>query len=120
MYLANHGLGVVPSWIGQKEGQMTIKACLGSLVTQNQIEGEGRIALDPFKEGVVIWHPISIPPNAGGHILIQSDSFERLAFCMMATNPNAATKAFGSALHADREDVLKPFGITIERKQAAS
>jgi hypothetical protein len=70
-------------------------------------------------DGVRIEFSTPIPKDASGYIVIQSDSFERLAFAMMAINPNAAIKAFGAALHTDIADVLKAFGVYREKAAAS-
>jgi hypothetical protein len=49
-------------------------------------------------DGVRIEFSTPIPKDATGYIVIQPDSFERLALCMMKINPDAAMKAFGVAL----------------------
>ena len=43
-------------------------------------------------------------------ILIDENSFERLALCMMALNSEAAMNAFGAALQVGRAQARKMFG----------
>jgi hypothetical protein len=38
---------------------------------------------------------------------------------MIASGREAAIKAFGAALHTDRDDALRAFGIIVERTQEA-
>jgi hypothetical protein len=71
-------------------------------------------------DGVRIEFSTPIPKDASGYIVIQPDSFERLAFAMMAIKEDAAIKAFGAALHADTADVLKAFGVRLITKEEAA
>jgi hypothetical protein len=82
--------------------------------------GIGHDNYDGRGDGVQINFPVPIPKSARGHIIITEDSFERLAFAMIASHREVAIKAFGSALQADEEEVLKMFGIRIKRTQEAA
>jgi hypothetical protein len=86
---------------------MTITAYLGGEAMPSY-QGEGRIYLDD--EGVGIRYSTNIPKGVHAHILIDENSFERLALCMMALNSEAAMNAFGAALQVGRAQARKMFG----------
>jgi hypothetical protein len=91
---------------------MTVLAFLGRYgsnqangwITMNQIDRTGG-------DGVAIDFPTPIPKDASGYVLVKSDSFDRLALCMMAVDRKAAIKAFCAALQTDPEEARKAFGI---------
>jgi hypothetical protein len=61
-------------------------------ITMNRLGFHGA---DRGGDGVRIEFSTPMPKDARGYVVIQPDSFERLAFAMMAINPNAAIKALG-------------------------
>jgi hypothetical protein len=91
---------------------MTARAYLGrydSSGGRRAYIGIGHDAYDGHGDGVRVG--FSLPPkDAPAHVVIEADSFERLAMAMMASHSKAAIKAFGAALHADEDDVFKMFG----------
>jgi hypothetical protein len=76
-------------------------------------------AFDRGGGGVKVSFSLPIPKDASAHVVIQEDSFEQLALAMIASGREAAIKAFGAALHTDRDDALRAFGIIVERTQEA-
>lgn len=71
--------------------------------------GGGKAIIDPveFAQGNFVLRT-HLPNGAGGTTIIDCkflpDEFHRLAFAMMKTSPQAATKAFASALMARDPD----------------
>ncbi|TMJ90947.1 MAG: hypothetical protein E6G76_04655 [Alphaproteobacteria bacterium] len=103
---------------------MTVTAFLGEYDNSKGREGGigiGQNWFDGRGDGVKINFPAGIPRNASGHIIIAADSFERLALAMMASDREAAIKAFGAALQTDCKEALKAFGVTaLERAISSS
>src|SRR5205823_4024200 len=114
--------GRVPSFPGEEE-QMTVTAFLGEYDNSKGREGGigiGQNWFDGRGDGVKINFPAGIPRNASGHIIIAADSFERLALAMMASDREAAIKAFGAALQTDCKEALKAFGVTVLERAVSS
>jgi hypothetical protein len=96
----------------QRRVKMTVLSFLGADGVTNGRGADIGLNYDSYNgrgDGVKISFPAPIPKDAWGHIVINADSFKRLALAMMASNREAAIKAFGAALHAKQDDVITTF-----------
>jgi hypothetical protein len=82
---------------------VTIRAFLGDRINEvkgfsGSVSSSWRNELGPH-EGLWVHHPTHTP-HVVGHVLLEPDSFDDIARCMMEVNAKAASKAFAAAIVA--------------------